>query len=475
MVCVMHEYEANTFVLSIGFFGVFLAFNAAQGLTTSLDGDLGNICLGVLYGTFSIFCVAAPRIVNNLGPSLAMTMGAATYVVMVFSNIKPSYYLSIPANFLVGLGGPLLWTGQGVYLGRCALRYAKDTKTNPELATSQFNGKFFSYFQANGTVGTIITSIVLRSVSNEGLDDAKTYLFIGLGIACGVGVAILFFIPPVATIGDNENADTAAAEALGSVNIALGATPTDVERQLAAALKESGAREPVTYAHTMQLAFFEPKMRLLIPFLMYNGMSLGFMFGDYTRYVISPGLGANVVGYGLAAFYGMNMIITYVYASSIAEALGRRGLLCIAGMFQSSYLLWLCFYTIPQNYLLINTKWVEIVAPVSTDYAWIFFGAITFALGDSVYESQPSAILQTYFVKNPNDSDAAMGNVKLFQSLGFSIQFILGFVLKDNFLAKLIILIVMFVVANACVVYLDKYVEPVDKGAGEAQYILTEH
>lgn len=51
--------------LTGGFFCLFLAFNAAQGLSTSLSGDLGSVCLGVLYATFALVCIPAPKLVNR--------------------------------------------------------------------------------------------------------------------------------------------------------------------------------------------------------------------------------------------------------------------------------------------------------------------------------------------------------------------------------------------------------------------------
>ncbi len=51
--------------LTAGFFFLFLAFSAAQGLSTTLSGDLGSVCLGVLYATFALVCIPAPKLVRS--------------------------------------------------------------------------------------------------------------------------------------------------------------------------------------------------------------------------------------------------------------------------------------------------------------------------------------------------------------------------------------------------------------------------
>ena len=73
-------FRRNVLIVAAGFFGVFVAFNAAQALSTSiLDTkefpDLGNYCLAALYGMFTIMSFPGPVVVRWLGPSKAMALG----------------------------------------------------------------------------------------------------------------------------------------------------------------------------------------------------------------------------------------------------------------------------------------------------------------------------------------------------------------------------------------------------------------
>ena len=64
--------------------------------------------------------------------------------------------------------------------------------------------------------------------------------------------------------------------------------------------------------------------------------------------------------------------------------------------------------------------------PSLLDIAYIFALVFFFAIGDAVWESQIPAYLQSVFSESDNDTNAAMSNLKMWQSLGFALQFALG-------------------------------------------------
>lgn len=119
-----------------------------------------------------------------LGPRLGMVLGAIPYVLLVFANIAPSYGTLIPASAGVGFGAGLLWTSQGIYLSRCAIREAKSTGVSVDLVTSKMNGVFWTMFQFNAAVGLVISSVILGMVKDGAfsLEDAVKYMFTG---GCG--------------------------------------------------------------------------------------------------------------------------------------------------------------------------------------------------------------------------------------------------------------------------------------------------
>ena len=64
---------------------------------------------------------STPSLVPPTVPRLAMIIGGASYVIVVFCNIWSTPYIQIPANIIVGMGAALIWNAEGVYLARCAL------------------------------------------------------------------------------------------------------------------------------------------------------------------------------------------------------------------------------------------------------------------------------------------------------------------------------------------------------------------
>jgi hypothetical protein len=78
---------------------------------------------------------------------------------------------------------------------------------------------------------------------------------------------------------------------------------------------------------------------------------------------------------------------------------------------------------------------------------WInlMLGASLFALGDAIWESFPPGIIQAFYKEDDDKLKAASANYKLWQSMGFAIQFVLGVVLADYFHLKVVILLVFLV------------------------------
>lgn len=74
-----------------------------------------------------------------------MLVGAIPYCLLVFSYVIPlkgseRMPLSIPVFSLVGISASMLWTGNGIYLGRASVREAANTGEPIEAVTSRLNG-----------------------------------------------------------------------------------------------------------------------------------------------------------------------------------------------------------------------------------------------------------------------------------------------------------------------------------------------
>lgn len=120
---------------------------------------MGVAGLATLYAAFTAICIPGPRLVSYLDPKWAMVIGGSTYVLMIIANIPilllsghegAQYAITIPFYFLVGVGAPLLWTGQALYLSRCAELHVRDCggdESDLKATLSEFNATFFAMFQ----------------------------------------------------------------------------------------------------------------------------------------------------------------------------------------------------------------------------------------------------------------------------------------------------------------------------------------
>jgi len=369
-----------------------------------------------------------------------MVLGAVPYICMILSFLQhePSPYIVYPAFFLCGAGAALLWTGQGVYLGQCSVHQATSTDDRPDKISSQFNSLFFGLFQMNGGVGTLLSGVMLN------LTPDTTILFIVLGSIAALGWLVVVFTPRVDPTND-----------------------------------PSGTSVPISLGETLRTPFHEKRILLTQPIIFFNGCSLGFLLGYLTNQVIEPAFGKSYVGYVLAAYYFCNTFFTFAGGMLTKTCVGRKGLVIAAVILHLAYFVCLFLWddyissksferrdgwlgtgviqnlamTDPQcqNYckanftctgfnrvvnasvcnlfddsvLVRDSRSAAYVKPEveTTWYVLIFSLAVMFAAGDSVWETQIPAVLQSAYASSPRLVAISMGNYKLWQSLGFFAQF----------------------------------------------------
>lgn len=244
---------------------------------------LGNVAFAILYAFFCVCCLVSPSVVERLGPKTAMIIGALPYPGLLFVHLAPEwcgdegrvrcwdssalYMLNIPIYALVGVCGTLLWNGQNVYLARCAQASVEQFAANadadgctdhsgvgsnsPTLADvlKQYNGIFFSYFQANGFVGVVTGCLVLTLLVGDAKAHAVYYLFLGMGIVCSMGCAMLITLPAV---------NPSSAESQRTANVRI--------------------------AETFSLLTSEKRLQLVAPMIFYNGMSMGLIYSTFNSY-----------------------------------------------------------------------------------------------------------------------------------------------------------------------------------------------
>ena len=154
---------------------------------------------------------------------------------------------------------------------------------------------------------------------------------------------------------------------------------------------------------------------------------------------------------------------------------GRRPIILIAALahifFFSALLVW---YPLKQSFF--GEKWEPTGSqrPGITQYAQVWGLACAFGLADAVWETFPYAILQGFFASDDVQMNAANANLKLWQSLGVALQFVLGLVFGDRQRVNLAIIFSTLVVGLIGLFILDTCVEQIDTNGRKKKMVSGE-
>jgi len=163
-----------------------------------------------------------------------------------------------------------------------------------------------------------------------------------------------------------------------------------------------------------------------------------------------------MVGYVAATFYIANSLCSYAWGQLVPR-FGRRWL--FAGVLATHSV----FFTVVLLFVLkpeaLNLAHASVGA-----YAVVFLMAIVFALGDSVLESQLPALVQSpAFLPAERDRACAVSNSRLWQSLGFTVQFAIGIVAPGNVWLQAAVLVPMMLLSLIALFVLDRCVHPIQE------------
>eukprot|EP00964_Phaeocystis_antarctica_P014851 scaffold8196_cov69-Phaeocystis_antarctica.AAC.5 len=301
---------------SLAFFFTFAAFNAAQSLAGSIPAPpgLAPIQFMAIYVTFALLCIPAPKLLSHIGPKACMILGMSPYAALVASFLAPHvctadtaggacwsagaiWALRLTTAVLLGMGAPILWTGQGVYLGRLAAHEARrvskglgeeEVARETSLTLKRYNGVFWSVFQLSGAAGLVSSSLVLSLVQST---SAITYLFLGLSACCAAGlVLVVTSLPALPPAAPAEQ-----PEPTGEPGAAMPAAERDGGGDGGGS--GGGGGGDVTVLATLRLCA-DPRMLYLVPNILYNGLSLAYTWYMYNTFVFGTSLGTSFVGFG---------------------------------------------------------------------------------------------------------------------------------------------------------------------------------
>lgn len=403
--------------------------------------------------------------------------------------------------------------------------------------------QFWAVFQSTGLIGLALASLVQLAFGKANFEEANQYLFLGLGVASACGVFVFTFLPPqppmteaekLVEVGetagltagpesplDSGDLDGLRDRASGSCSRRSGAAVDDSSAGGRAAKHtheddgdHAGAvvNEPTggaTLMSTLELMCKRRQMLMMLPLIIYNGLSLGWFFAAFPVFY-APGEGkgrallpSDMVGFVQGTFYLSNAILSLVFGI-LASRCGRRPVFYTAAVAAISFLSVMLYL---QGSDALPQCQGDTCSPVS--YVVVFFLSFLFAVGDSVFESQLPAVLQsTTFFETEAERDAAQGSesgsldcsgsdvapaslgvnvnclietflllvaadLRMWQSFGFAVQLAMNIFVKDDQI-RLSVLLGWFVFAIVCALSTDACVKPFDAQADEKSSISVE-
>merc|ERR1719422_2139401 len=211
-------------------------------------------------------------------------------------------------------------------------------------------------------------------------------------------------------------------------------------------------------SQTLTMIFKEQRLALIMPLVFTSGCFSGFITGDFTQSFVSATVGPAFAGIAQMTFFGVTSAASTMWGGLI---LGGRvqvfQAIVVAFLLQLIVLLVLLaaelgmlplfseHYKFTPGASDVNEMWVLTGAlPLWWEYV-VPLGCVAMtAIGNAVYQSQPNAIVQSFF--QDKRVTPAMANSTLWQSLGFAASFSMSALLSS--LALRIAVIAFFFVVS---------------------------
>lgn len=392
----------NLFILGFLFFCIFTGFQSLQNLQSSIhsDANLGFGSLSVVYMSLVCSCLlVSPSLINKFGCKYTIVFSTIGYISYTTAHFYPTSWSLIPVSVLLGLCAAPLWTAKATYISTTARNYSKSSGLSVDAVMTNFFGIFFTMFQCSQVVGNSISSIVLKPCLASYKPHNTSY-------SCGASFCPSTVIPSV-----KQQTNHSTVVNLMIIYLLFGIFGAVIalvfldEVKVKEKYKHGGCTASLIL--TFQ-SFRDWRMIFLLPLNMYSGLSIGFIFGDFTKAYITCAVGIQKIGFVMIAF-GISNAVSSLFVASFAKWLPRYLMILFVAIFQSCLIVWLYLWN-----------------PLNSPLSLFFLSVAMWGSADAIWQTQVHAFYGVLFYSK---QEIAYSVYKLFQSLGFVVTFAYGNIL----------------------------------------------
>ena len=422
-------------------------------MSSLLPGNLGYWSIACIYITFTLSSLLlSSAFVIAVTVKWSLFIGGLLYLGFIVANIWPDWVTLVPGALVLGIGASIIWAAQGAYVTNAALAYAHVSGKPPRSSVGLFNGIFFGIFQLSMLIGNLISSLILSSGGSSGagsssgsalssdedswsasasesllsassssavgINPRAKLLFYSYTCICGAGVIGLLLLPKP---GESHKAAAGADEA------------AELE-------SKQKIKNPLERVIGAVVLLKEPRMFLMVPYLLFTGLEQAFVFGDFTKQFVRELHGVQNVGFVMSVFGVVDSVFSFVLGR-LADRIGARWIGYTGAALLAVFLGTIRFF---------RTTAFGVTIPAA--FMWAALLGIADACMFGVFCNAATATLFH------DRAEAAFSNVKVFQAGGTALMFFLGPILTFNI--KIIIISATLVIAVIAVVILDTRVFP---------------
>lgn len=415
---VMQKIRSNLLIISVAFLFLFSALNGLSNLQTSVNNELGADSLAVLYLSLAVSSLFVPTyMINRLGCKLTLITAMSVYVFYMAVNIRPSYSSLIPASVLAGVAGSCLWGAKCAYITEMGTRYAHVNIESQNTVIVRFFGYFFMIVHSGQVFGNLLSSFILTAAMKT--PDPVDKVYPTCGHSFPSNISELTEIAAQNLQRPNQRVYLSvcltylacAIVAVMIVSMFLNALHRDVVNR---------GKAPIFDAPILKQTWKNcrnPKIMLLVPLTVFNGVEQAFVIGIFTKSFVACGLGVSQIGFVCTAFGISDAICSLVFGPLI-KLFGRMPLFVFGAV---------------NNMLMIVTLMIWPLNPA--DKAILYVAATVWGMADGVWNTQINGFWVALVGRQ--SLDLAFTNYRFWESIGLAA----GFAMSRLFSVEAVLLI----------------------------------